>query len=117
MPETTADALYVAGRVAILPDAPEPCAKGLDPIEPPAPTTTPAEPVPTFRGVNRIARFMPSAADVAYESGRTVCLEVEAFVEPPAGYSLAERAGWFQGMASALIALDAEWHGRERAES
>jgi hypothetical protein len=49
----------------------------------------------------------PSLTDLAFESGRTIGLEAEREVDPPAWYSVAERAAFLDGLAEAFAILDA----------
>ena len=65
-----------------------------------------APPVPA---VARIARRGPSAADLAFEAGRSIALDCEGPVDPPARYTAAERDAFLAGVAEgAAIA-----HARE----
>jgi hypothetical protein len=45
--------------------------------------------------------------DLALESGRTIDLEAEREVDPPAWYSVAERAAFLDGMAEAFTIREA----------
>jgi hypothetical protein len=57
------------------------------------------------------ARRGPSAADLAFEAGRSIALDCEGPVEPPARYTPAERSAFLAGLAEgAAIA-----HARELA--
>jgi hypothetical protein len=49
----------------------------------------------------------PTLTDLAYESGRTIGLEAEREVDPPALYSAVERAAFLDGMAEAFALLAA----------
>ena len=55
--------------------------------------------------LRRTAR--PSLTDLAFESGRTIGLEAEREVDPPAWYSVAERVAFLDGMAEAFAILAA----------
>jgi hypothetical protein len=49
----------------------------------------------------------PSLTDLAFESGRTIGLEAEREVDPPAWYSVAECAAFRDGLAEAFALLAA----------
>jgi hypothetical protein len=51
--------------------------------------------------------FQPSLTDLAFESGRSIGLEAEREVDPPAWYSAAERAAFRDGLAEAFAILAA----------
>jgi hypothetical protein len=49
--------------------------------------------------------FCPTLTDMAFESGRTIGLEVEHEVDPPAHYSAVERSAFRSGLAEAFMVL------------
>jgi hypothetical protein len=51
--------------------------------------------------------FCPSLTDLAFESGRTIGLEAEHDVDPPAHFSAAERSAFRSGLAEAFMVLAA----------
>ena len=58
---------------------------------------------------SRAARRGPSAADMAFEAGRSIALECEGPAEPPPRYTPAERAAFLAGQAEgAAIAHERE---------
>jgi hypothetical protein len=59
--------------------------------------------------VSRLARRGPSAADLAFEAGRSIALDCEGPAEPPAQYTPAERSAFLAGLAEgAAIAHERE---------
>jgi hypothetical protein len=51
--------------------------------------------------------YRPTLTDLAFESGRTIGLEAEREVDPPASYSAAERGAFLDGLAEAFAILAA----------
>jgi hypothetical protein len=51
--------------------------------------------------------FCPTLTELAFESGRTIGLEAEHEVEPPAHFSAADRSAFRSGLAEAFMVLSA----------